>query len=112
MVVLAWTQQLPAAEAAFTASVSASATVTAHTLEIPVLDCDPGGLLSTTVRLTWPSVASAATSDPYGPAGSFRADGYEIYRATGNDAFSLLASPSRTATSYTDSPGGLLTSHR
>lgn len=112
VVVFGWTQPLPAANAAFTTSASASSAVTAHTLETPVLDCDPGGLLSTTVRLTWPSVSSATTSDPYGPAGSYRADGYEIYRATGNGSFTLLASPGRTATSYNDSPGGVVTSYR
>lgn len=112
VVVVGWTQPLPAANAAFTTSATASSAVTTHTLETPVLDCDPGGLLNTTVRLTWPSVASATTSDPYGPAGSYRADGYEIYRATGSGSFILLASPGRTATSYNDSPGGLVTSYR
>lgn len=104
--VLGWSQPMPAAEAGFTGAASASAAVTAHTLATPVLDCDPGGLLVGTVTLNWPQVSSAATADPYGPSGSFLADGYEIHKSTGVDGFTLLTSPGRTATTYSENPGG------
>lgn len=110
---LAWLQLVPPADAAFTGAAAASQAVTTHTLSTPVLNCNPGGLLVTNVTLTWPSTGSAATADPYAtPANSsFLADGYDIFRATGNGAFTLLASPARTATSYVDSPGGVLTTY-
>jgi hypothetical protein len=113
-VVLGWSQATPPADAAFTASSVATASVTTHSLATPVLNCNPGGLLVTAVTLTWPSVSSATTADPYAspPNSTFLADGYEIYRATGNGAFTLLTSPARTVTSYADSPGGLITTYR
>lgn len=113
-VVLGWSQPMPAAQAGFDSSATASFAATAHMLATPVLDCAPGGLLVTTVTLTWPSVSSATTADPYAtpPNSTYRADGYEIHRATGNGAFSLLTSPGRTATSAVDSPGGLLTTYK
>ena len=105
-IVLGWSQPMPAAEAGFDSAATASASTTAHTLATPVLNCEPGGLLVSTVTLTWPSVSSATTADPYAtpPNSSYLADGYEIHRATGNGAFSLLTSPGRTATSYVDTP--------
>lgn len=104
VVVLGWTQPLPAANAAFTTSATASSAVTAHTLETPVLSCSGGGLLSSTVTLSWPMVDSASTPDPYASApGSYRLDSYEIYRAVDNGPFSLRATKSRTETSHTDS---------
>ena len=105
-IVLGWSQPMPAAEAGFDSAATASASTTAHTLATPVLNCAPGGLLVSTVTLTWPSVSSATTADPFAtpPNSTYLADGYEIHRATGNGAFSLLTSPGRTATSYVDTP--------
>lgn len=112
--VVGWAQPMPAAEAGFDAAATASTAVGTHTLATPVLGCNPGGLLVSTVTLTWPSVASATTADPYAtpPNSSYLADGYEVYRATGNGAFTLLGSPGRTATSYVDSPGGVVTTYK
>ncbi len=104
VVIFGWTQPVPAANAAFTTSAIASSAVSAHTLETPVLSCSGGGLLSSTVTLSWPMVDSASTPDPYGSApGSYRLDSYEIHRAVDNGPFSLRATKSRTATSHTDS---------
>ena len=112
-VVLTVSVAMPA-EAAFTSAGTATSGVTTHTLSTPVLDCLPGGLFTTTVTLTWPPVTSATTPDPYASVpSSYLADGYEIHRATGGGGFSLLTSaPGRTATSYVDSPGGFITTHR
>lgn len=112
--VLGWSQPMPVAEAGFGSTALASSAVSSHSLAEPVLNCDPGGLLVSTVTLTWPSVSSATTADPYAspPNATFLADGYEIHRATGNGSFALLTSPVRTATSYADSPGGLVTTYR
>lgn len=111
---IGWAQPLAGASAGFDATAVAGASVAAHTLATPVLDCLPGGLFTTTVTLTWPAVSSATTPDPYAtPANStYRADGYEVHRAQGNGAFGLLSSPGRTATQYVDSPGGLITSYK
>lgn len=104
VVVFGWTQPLPAATAAFTTAASAGSAVTAHTLETPVLSCSGGGLLSSTVTLSWPMVASASTPDLYASApGSYLLDSYEIHRAVDNGPFTLRATKSRTATSHTDS---------
>ncbi len=104
--VLGWSQPMPVVEAGFNSAATASASTNAHTLATPVLNCEPGGLLVGTVSLTWASVSSATTADPYAtpPSSSYLADGYEIHRATGNGAFSLLTSPGRTAISYVDTP--------
>lgn len=115
VVAVGWAQPMSAAEAGFTSSAAVSGgSVTSHTLSTPVLDCNPGGLLVNTVTLTWPSVASATTPDPYAtpPNATYLADGYEVHRATGNGAFALLASPGRTATSYVDTPGGVVTTYK
>jgi hypothetical protein len=109
-VVVGCLQPVAAAHAGFNSSAAASSSVSAHTLDTPVLSCSGGGLLASTVTLTWPQVSSAATASAYGSG--YLADGYQIHRATGSGAFSLLHSPDRTATSYVDSPGGTLTTYR
>jgi hypothetical protein len=113
-VAMGWAQPMAGASASFDATSSASASVAGHTLATPALGCNPGGPLVTAVTLTWPAVSSATTPDPYAtpPNSTYLADGYEVHRATGNGSFSLLASPGRTATSYVDTPGGLITTYR
>jgi hypothetical protein len=112
--VVGWMQPMPAAEAGFDSAATASAAVATHTLATPVLTCDPGGLLVTTVTLRWAAVSSATTADPYSspPNSTYLADGYEIERSTNGGAFTVLGTAARTASSYVDSPGGLLTTYK
>jgi hypothetical protein len=112
--VIGWSQPMPAAEAGFNSAATASSAVATHTLATPVLTCDPGGLLVTTVTLRWAAVSSATTADPHAvPANStYLADGYVIERSTSGGAFTVLGTAARTATSYVDAPGGLLTTYK
>jgi hypothetical protein len=108
VVALGWSQPMPPADAAFTTAATAGSAVATHTLSTPVLDCSGGGLLSTTVTLTWPKVPSAATPDPYAspPNSKYLADGYEIHRAVGNGGFSLLTTKTAADTAHADNVAG------
>jgi hypothetical protein len=112
--VLGWAQPIPSAGAGFNSAPTASAGVAAHALVTPVLTCDAGGLLFTTVTLRWTSVSSATTTDLYStsPSTTYLADGYQIERSTNGASFVVIGTAARTATSYPDSPGGVVTTYR
>jgi hypothetical protein len=92
------------AVATFNSIQTATHSITAHTLVTPTLSCTASGtgLLGATVHLTWPAASDSTTSDPYGSG--FLTDGYEIDSGTinGGPYPTVVATATRTATSYND----------
>ncbi|MDQ1536903.1 MAG: hypothetical protein QOE58_1296 [Actinomycetota bacterium] len=96
---------VPVALAAYTGSYAPTQAVSPRQLSMPAsFACtDPGG---DSVRLSWTDT-DATTANPNTPA-TFVIDGYQVDRKVGNGAWTPWATPSRTATSVTDSSfGGL-----
>ena len=101
--------RMTAAWASFTSAPTASPVYSTLSLSAPVLDCDPGGVLHSTVDLNWTSADDVA--DPYS-AGNYRISGYTIERTAANGStYSTLATVGRVGT-YSDNPSGILGTYK